>query len=291
MLNEVFIKIINNSLNAKKLSHAYLLSSKKIKNFDEYFLYFINQINHENYQNFSDIKFGDLYFYIDGKNQNIHKQTILDAMNDTSETSILNQNKKRILIINNIENATMQSLNSLLKYLESPPKNTIIIMSCNFIAKVLKTIKSRAFIIEISTNDNELENSNEAFKNFFANTNSVYDEDLVLIFKKLSETIYQSSKKPIDFLEAVIDFFVYENKEIILDFLIMAFIDVYKIKKEIRNLDLLDANKIKKESFDYIPIYKIISLLKETKINLESSANFNLQKSNLLLKLEQFYDI
>lgn len=71
-------------------------------------------------------------------------------MNETTETSILFKNKKKILFISNIENGTQHSLNSLLKFLENPPYNTIIIMSCNFISQVIKTIKSRAFIIEIN---------------------------------------------------------------------------------------------------------------------------------------------
>ncbi|PWC08746.1 DNA polymerase III subunit delta' [Mycoplasmopsis arginini] len=292
MIDSVFKNIIDNSLKENKLSQVYLLSSKNIKSFDEYFLYFISKVNHDNFKKFSDIKFGELYFYIDGQNQTINKQTILDSMNETTETSILFKNKKKILFISNIENGTQHSLNSLLKFLENPPYNTIIIMSCNFISQVIKTIKSRAFIIEINHKNDETKiDKSKPFASFFKTINTQYNEELIYIFNDLSKSISLSYKNPLLFLQSLIINFNYENKEIILNFLIMAFMDIYKIKKGIKELDIFNDFKFKQEAFDYIPIYKIISLLKEVKNNINNAANFNLQKSNLLLKLEEFYGI
>lgn len=292
MIDSIFKNIIDNSLKENKLSQVYLLSSKNIKSFDEYFLYFISQINYDNFENFSDIKFGELYFYIDGQNQTINKQMILDSMNETTETSILFKNKKKILFISNIENGTQHSLNSLLKFLENPPYNTIIVMSCNFISQVIKTIKSRAFIIEINhKNDEKNIDNSKPFASFFKATNTLYNEELISIFNDLSKSISISYKNPLLFLQSLIINFNYDNKEIILNFLIMVFMDIYKIKKGIKDLDILNDFKIKQEAFDYIPIYKIISLIKEVKNNISNAANFNLQKSNLLLKLEEFYGI
>ncbi|BAP39661.1 DNA polymerase III subunit [Metamycoplasma canadense] len=291
MINSIFKNIIDNSLKQNKLSQVYLFSSKNIKNFDEYFLYFINSVNDEKFNSLSEIKFGDLYFFIDGKNEIIDKQSILDSIKETQETSIISKNKKKILIINNIENGTQQSLNSLLKFLENPPFNTIIIMSCNFITHVIKTIKSRAFIIEIQKLLDKDEINFKPFKNFFIISNIEYDEKIISSFTSLVTSCINSCKKPFEFLKNLIEVLNYNNKKIILDFLILVFLDIYKIINDINDLSILNEYKINKKSFAEISVVDIINTLKETKQNLNNSANFNLQKSNLLLELEKYYGI
>ncbi|PZV99879.1 DNA polymerase III [Metamycoplasma auris] len=293
MVHPIFKKIINNSIIEKKLGQFYLISSKTIKSFDEYFLYFINHINNENFEKMSNINFGELYFFIDGKNQIIAKQNILDAIKNTSETSILAYKKRKILIINSIESGSQQSLNSLLKFLENPPHNTIILASCNFISQVIKTIKSRAFIIEIPNeiNDPVLDANNDFYVNFFASINEDYDEDLIVLLESLKKAIFESHSNPYALIKIIIKDFNSENKEIFLNFAIYCFFLIYKLKKEINDLSILKEFNLKKEMFDYIPIYKIINLFKEIKKNLKNAANFNLQKSKLLIKLEDFYGL
>ncbi|ENY68608.1 DNA polymerase III subunit [Metamycoplasma auris 15026] len=289
----IFQKIINNSIKANKLGQFYLLSSKEEKNFDEYFLYFINQVNNENFKQISEINFGELYFFIDGKNQTILKQEVLEAMKNTTETSIFVPNKKKILIINNIENGTQQSLNSLLKFLENPPHNTIILSSCNFISQVINTIKSRALIIEIPNQKETLllETNNNFYETFFSFINQDYDEELIVLLEKLKKAIFESHLKPYNLLRLIISDFLSENKEVFLNFSIFCFSLIYKLKKDINDSLWLKEFNLKKEMFDYIPIYKIINLFKEIKNALENAANFNLQKAKLLLKLEDFYGI
>ncbi|MGX9340201.1 MULTISPECIES: hypothetical protein [unclassified Mycoplasma] len=292
MIDFVFKKIIDNSLLEQKLGQVYLFSSKNIKSFDEYFLYFINNVNGECFEKISDIKLGDIYFYVDGRKNTIGKENILDVMNETTETSLLSKNKKKILIIDTVENGTQQSLNSLLKFLENPPQNTVVLMSCNYISQVISTIKSRAFIIELNNTLNTRDiNEFKPFKNFFVHTNSEYNEDIIPIFTELSKSIVNSNKEPQKLLVKIISHFNYDNKEVIINFMIMAFMDIYKVKKGFNDLLILNDYKIQPTSFDYVPIYKILCVLQETKVNLKNAANFNLQKAILLLKLEEFYGV
>ncbi|WP_330463152.1 DNA polymerase III [Metamycoplasma gateae] len=291
MNNLVFKNVIDNSLKENKLNQVYLISSKNIKNFDAYFLYFINSINNEKFENFNQIKFGELYFYINGNDDTIGKQEVLDAISSTTETSIFSKNKKKILIINKVENGTQQSLNSLLKFLENPPHNTLILMSSNYIAQVLKTVKSRAFIIEINELKTTDQTKEKPFEKFFLKNNIEYEEQYIEIFENIVNCIYLSYKQIDSLLELIISNLSFENNQVLLNFLIFCYLDIYKLKKGLKDLVILDIKKINKEKFDYIPIFKIIDLLKEIKENLDYGLNFNLQKSSLLLRLEELYGL
>ncbi|AZZ65417.1 DNA polymerase III [Metamycoplasma phocicerebrale] len=291
MISNVYKKIINNSINENKLSQVYLIASKEQTSFDEYILYFINSVNKENNSSINDIQFGELYFWIGSEDSVINKENVLKSMSDVSETSILDPIKKKILIINNVENGTAQSLNSLLKFLENPPYNTIVFMTCNYISQVLKTIKSRAFIIEINESFKKSIEEYKPYHNYFIETNSEYNEELVSLFDEYSEAIAQSYKNPSLLLKLIVKSLDYNNKEIILNFLNLAFNDIYSIKKGLKAKNVLENKKISEEAFDYVPIYKIIKLIKETKDNFKKASNFNLQKGNLLLMLEKYYGI
>ncbi|AZG68920.1 hypothetical protein [Mycoplasma struthionis] len=147
--------MINNAINYQKLNQVYLFSSDTINDFDECLLFFINQINKENFYTLGDIDFGSLYFLINGEDKNIAKEDLVKIQSEL-EIAPLENNKRKILIIKNIENGTEKSLSSLLKFLEEPPKNTIILMTSVNKKDVLKTIKSRAFNIDIFAEDSEL---------------------------------------------------------------------------------------------------------------------------------------
>lgn len=56
---------------------------------------------------------------------------------------------KKVIIIKNIEEATEEAQNKLLKSLEEPNKNVYYLLTCSFEEKILPTIKSRCFKVEI----------------------------------------------------------------------------------------------------------------------------------------------
>ncbi|MBN4089269.1 DNA polymerase III [Mycoplasma enhydrae] len=289
MVSKNFERIINNSISKNKLSQVFLLSSKEMDSFDEYILYFINKINGENITSLKDIKFGELYFIIGQNKTSLTKDSVLGAINDVSETSNLNPNKRKFLIINNVENGSLQSLNGLLKFLENPPQNTIVLMTCNYISQVLKTIKSRALIIEIYNTILSEIDSHKPYNSFFSQTNSEYNEESISLFDKLANSISESYKNPQTFLNLIVQTLDYSNKEVFLNFMNLVFNDIYRIKKGLKKMTILKNHKISQTDFDYVPIYKIIKLIENVKKNLNKSANFNLQKSYLLVELEKYY--
>lgn len=61
----------------------------------------------------------------------------------------LDQKINRIVIINNAQNMTLEAQNSLLKSIEECPNQSLYILTCNDLSKLLSTIKSRLFLIKI----------------------------------------------------------------------------------------------------------------------------------------------
>lgn len=121
-------------------------------------------------------------------NETIKKQDIINIINRFS-LSTLEKNSKKIYLINNIENATLEAVNSLLKFLEEPENNTYGIITTQNLGKVLPTIISRCQLFYLASNDSEnlIKNINEKFPE---NKN---DYELLLYcfdnFELLQETI------------------------------------------------------------------------------------------------------
>lgn len=61
-----------------------------------------------------------------------------------------NESDKKVYILKNIENLSINSSNCLLKTLEQPPKNVIFILTTNDLSNVLQTIKSRCIKIKVT---------------------------------------------------------------------------------------------------------------------------------------------
>lgn len=86
---------------------------------------------------------------IDGKNQTIKKGEI-EKMQERFSISSIEDNAKRIYIINLIEHSTSEAINSLLKFLEEPDEDTYAIITTENINNVLPTIISRCLNLRLS---------------------------------------------------------------------------------------------------------------------------------------------
>lgn len=64
--------------------------------------------------------------------------------------------KKLFVIIKNIQNCSLNGLNSILKSIEEPKDNVIIILTTNNISCLLTTIISRSFVVNVA-NDHQKE--------------------------------------------------------------------------------------------------------------------------------------
>lgn len=93
------------------------------------------------------------------------------------------QSKQKAVILNIPENITVEAQNALLKSLEEPPKNTIIILSTPSIKQLLPTIISRCKVITLK----QIEISSELLK-------KQHEEIMTLLNQGLGERLVLAEK-------------------------------------------------------------------------------------------------
>ncbi|ACF07090.1 DNA polymerase III subunit delta [Metamycoplasma arthritidis] len=297
MHNENYFKIVDHAIAHNKLSQVYLFVALPKVNFDKYLTHFINKINKESFEKFRDIPMGELYFLVDGYNEAIAKDEILEAVKNVSTSQLNVNNLKKILIIKNIENGSQKTLNALLKFLENPPKDCIIFITTNAQNKVLKTIKSRAFIIDIKR-EFDLQLSGSKYDNFFARisendeflTSQMTEENFAL-YDELIAKLSNARKDPhafLSYLDATIDEKNAYMLALLLDFIFHEIFSYQNYAKS--SFVLLD----KKTAFNYQDFETTISVLMiihEFKKSLASNANYVLAKANFIAKLGEAYGV
>ncbi|NLA78739.1 MAG: DNA polymerase III subunit delta [Erysipelothrix sp.] len=157
-LQPVVIQILENSLTHQQLSHAYLFSGSLGTLTKEAAILMAQTMVCEDKQGVfacevcnscrrvSENQFTDV-IVIDGYNRNIRKEEILDLQSRFMQTS-LEQAGQKVYVIHHIENATIEALNSLLKFLEEPQsKDMLAILTSENPDKLLPTILSRVQIV------------------------------------------------------------------------------------------------------------------------------------------------
>lgn len=145
-------RTFSNALKTGKVSHAYLLSGEAGTPLKETAFFLAKsllcdhpspladehcrtclRIDHGNYP--------DLLL-LDGEKATIKKEDVQEIVADFAKTP-LEEKGLMIYIIHLVENMTVEAVNSLLKFLEEPSKNTYAILTTENEARVLPTIVSR----------------------------------------------------------------------------------------------------------------------------------------------------
>lgn len=152
----IVYQTLRNGLINNKVAHAYLFHGPKGTCKKEAAVLLAQSIICQKYdfaceecdtcRRIKDMNYNDVIF-IDGSIETIKKEQIQNIQDQFSKTA-LEISQEKIYIINNIENASISSLNSLLKFLEEPISNTITaILIVDNIDNLLPTIVSRCQII------------------------------------------------------------------------------------------------------------------------------------------------
>lgn len=149
----IFFQTIYNQLLANKKNHAYLIEGYDALEYAKFLVKSLlckeevlccnqcrlcHQINEE--------IFIDMVI-IDGAKESIKKSHIEQIQKQFIKTSV--EGNGKIYLINHIENATTEALNSLLKLLEEPVPGIYAVFTCNNINQVLSTIISRCQVFRL----------------------------------------------------------------------------------------------------------------------------------------------
>ncbi len=243
----------------------------------------LNEINPNN-NSFKLIKNGShpnfhLIDLIDDK-KSIEISQIRNMINYTNKSSF--NNLPKFILIDNVENLNINSLNALLKVIEEPNKNVFFVLVHNDIKKILKTLKSRCLTFKINlTFDQSINIANRLLnKNIF----ELLNKDLINYYMKPGNYISLinfSEENKIDLnkfnLKKFLLFLIEENyykKSNFVKFNIFNFIELYFLK--ILNQS---TNKNKISSFYTKFIHKIYYA---NKFNLDYESLFMEFKSKIL---------
>jgi DNA polymerase-3 subunit delta' len=198
-------RTFSNALKTGKVSHAYLLSGEAGTPLLETAFYLAKsllcdhptpladetcrtclRVDHGNY--------ADLLL-LDGEKATIKKEDVQEIVADFTKTP-LEEKGILIYIIHLVENMTVEAVNSLLKFLEEPGKNTYAILTSENEARVLPTIVSRCESMRML-----LSPRNEVIRDATALGVELADAELLAYFVNSGELIAIESKNE-DYLDA-----------------------------------------------------------------------------------------
>ena len=97
---------------------------------------------------------GDFVF-ISGQDKSIKKEDVMNIKTRFIQTSLENV-KHKVYVIEDVDNASHQAMNSFLKFLEEPESNIVAILTTSNINNVLETIKSRCLILNLQSVDKKI---------------------------------------------------------------------------------------------------------------------------------------
>lgn len=275
----VLYKTLLNSKKRNKFPQAILLNSNKdvpVLDIAKYIASWIVANNDEpSEDDISCVKinngtYADLIL-IDGKDQTIKKGEI-EKMQERFSLSSIEDNAKRIYIINLIEHATTEAVNSLLKFLEEPSEDIYAIITTENINGVLPTIISRCLNLRL-TKASKQELVVEAIKK------DIPLEDALIIASfngslNLIEDCYTNSKY-ISIKDLVVEMFnEYVEGNNILYFAQVEMSEILNNKNNFRmfldilEIFLLDAIKEDEESISFVEHKELLKEVNEKMKNL-----------------------
>lgn len=305
----IFYQILTQSFKNKKIPHAFLLVGDNSYEAAHFIaksilcdndLLCCNQCN--DCRRIDEHQYSDL-IYISGKEELIKKGDI-EYIQETFSKSAL-EGKSKIYLLENIENARFEAMNSLLKFLEEPIEGVYAIFTTNNISRVLPTIQSRCQVIQllplskkqlkqdIMKLDVSLEDANilsELFNNIDDCENYINSE----IFEKMKLEVYHF----VDDLyfhrgnliinvqtHLLKDFKEKSEIQLFLNMLVLALKDLFHVK---HSMDLTyPSYKSLFEKIEDHPedILRKINLILETEYLLTSNANVALLMDSMMYNL------
>ncbi len=301
------LKVIENAKINNTFSHAYLFFGEPGVDvievaFEAVKLMICNTNKCMKSKTFEELNYPDL-LVINPEKKLITKNDIVSTIKNMSNTSLVNNNKK-ILIINDIDLGNKFSLNSLLKYMEDPSYNTHIIMTTNKIDMIITTIKSRSqnILVKRKTINQIIDDFVESkidkkytrlFANIFPSIEKIKQVDMTN-FEKIYQEIFIAlnfgllnpnemkiklskyiSKENVNYLLCILEYFYYQLKT--------SIDEKFPLFPNHKSL----INKYKIRNKDYGPMLQEISIFRK---NLNNKGNFNLQKENFLLRMVKIYE-
>lgn len=248
-------------------------------------------------------KYGDIIKF-DGKINSIKKGDI-ELIQDAFKKSSL-EGKVKIYIIENIENATKEAMNTLLKMLEEPIEGVYAIFTAENINRVLSTIVSRCQVIDIKPDSKKImaaqlieseipEEAANILSYLVSSTvqaKELYDdrfEYMQLQVINFIEDLYTKCNNLIINTQTNLlkKYKEREDIKLFLNMLLLAMKDMFHVK---HNQNVVYSNHIeflKNITVDELILVKQIEIILETIYTIESNANIALLMDSMMYRLSK----
>ena len=302
-----FYNLIKNEFIQNKIPHAFLLVGNNTKvplNYLAMSLICDETLACEKCNDCRKVlenKYGDIIRY-DGKETSIKKGDI-EYIQDTFKKSSL-EGKAKIYIIENIESATKEAMNTLLKMLEEPTSGIYAIFTTNNISRVLPTILSRCQVIDIKPDSKEviykaliksnipeeaakiltyLSASEEEAKN-------LYDERFEYMQTEVINFIEDLYTKRVNLIINVQTNLLKNYKErddikLFLNMLVLAMKDMFHVKHNQNLVFSAHYDFFNSLQIDEDKLIKQIEIILETIYTIESNANLLMLMDSMMYRL------
>ena len=302
-----FYNLIKNEFIQNKIPHAFLLVGNNTKvplNYLAMSLICDETLACEKCNDCRKVlenKYGDIIRY-DGKETSIKKGDI-EYIQDTFKKSSL-EGKAKIYIIENIESATKEAMNTLLKMLEEPTSGIYAIFTTNNISRVLPTILSRCQVIDIKADSKEviykaliksnipeeaakiltyLSASEEEAKN-------LYDERFEYMQTEVINFIEDLYTKRMNLIINVQTNLLKNYKErddikLFLNMLVLAMKDLFHVKHNQNLVFSVHYDFFNSLQIDEDKLIKQIEIILETIYTIESNANLLMLMDSMMYRL------
>lgn len=247
-------------------------------------------------------KYADL-IYFNGRDETIKKGNIEYIQKQFLKSSM--EGKSKIYILENIENSTVDAMNSLLKILEEPIEGVYAIFTCQNLTRVLPTIQSRCQVIQLlpsskklltnrlkkeQVSDDDVNILTELFDTYDDCKNYIDSEEFdklkIEVYHFVDDLYFHRENLLIDVQTHLLKDFKEKDKiEMFLNMLVLSLKDLFHVKQ---NMPLIYPSF--KSMYDRIDddldnIISKIDLILETIYLLNTNANILLLMDSLMYRI------
>lgn len=310
----IFYQILEKAFTQNRVPHAYLLCAKKgidlhqvamflvkcfICNNDDLACETCNDCRRVDEGNYID------FIQFDGKVESIKKKHIETIQNTFKKSAM--EGKARVYLLENVDYATPEAMNSLLKLLEEPTPGIYAVLTCENKNRVLPTIQSRCQMIQFKAISQEaLQKTliDDGMKEEDAKILSqIYDSVDVIKEIEVSERYMNLKVEAINFLE---DYYTkkenllincqthvfknYNNRDdmqFFLDLLLVLFKDVLYESYGISSIFENQPSSMKNKTINQERLLEILELILKTKEAIKNNANLMLLMDSFVYEIQR----
>lgn len=316
-------KALINSINNDNVSHCYIFEGPKNMGKYDLSLVFAQSLLCENFdtepcnecndcKKVNSMNHPDLHI-INNEEKTIKREDIDNLIESIYKKPY--EAHRKIYIINNCHDMTLQAANTFLKTLEEPPKDSVIILLSNNINLLLPTIVSRCQVIKFKDiNKNEIKKLLIDKYNLEEETSSIIayyskgilnkavniangKDDILTKRKEIIELFDKIIKSDSGIIFECENYFEEQkdNIDIIIEIMMLWIRDISFVKNNMENLiinkDFLNLAKIHGSGMQIKDVDELIQYLQFASDNIKNNVNYKLTIDKMFLRIQEGFKI